>query len=290
MARLFPWLVRVAWILQPFVVGPALAIALDDRSDTVRSTSSVALWASWAAVLVAALVAHPISLTVIRLAAPASVAYAVVAAAAAEATTVSSAIGVAWAALTLLVIYSPAVGEAFVNGSAYPNERRLPLRAPGPLMLGPLQVAVFVVVGGPTAVVLLASAGRWSAAVVLALLALPAAVLLARALHGLSCRWLVFLPAGVVVHDPIGLADPILLRKETVATIAPAPAGTAAVDLTQRAFGLAIEIALREPTPIVRMVPRRTALDQGAVDALLVTPTRPGEVLAEAAERRLPIA
>ena len=61
-----------------------------------------------------------------------------------------------------------------------------------------------------------------------------------------------------------------------------------ALDLTQRAFGLALELELAEPAVVT---PRRAgrALDVVSVDRLLVTPTRPGAVLAEAQRRRIPI-
>jgi len=94
----------------------------------------------------------------------------------------------------------------------------------------------------------------------------------------------VFVPAGLVVHDALALADPVLLRRQTIATVTLAEAGTEAYDLTSRALGLALEVRLTEPS-LLQLGGRAG----GAVHALslLVAPTRPGAVLREAAARRL---
>jgi len=113
-------------------------------------------------------------------------------------------------------------------------------------------------------------------------------VVLGRSLHGLSRRWLVFVPAGLVVHDPIALADPVLFQRQVIAAFGPARAGTTALDLTQRAPGLALELALTEEVPLVRTTPGQRGGLPAAPRAVLVTPTRPGAVLREAASRRLP--
>ncbi|MGK2948352.1 MAG: hypothetical protein ACSLFP_07245, partial [Acidimicrobiales bacterium] len=61
-----------------------------------------------------------------------------------------------------------------------------------------------------------------------------------------------------------------------------------ALDLTARALGLALEVELAEPTEVA---PRRRdgQVQVTAVDRLLFTPTRPGELLAEAARRRIAV-
>ena len=54
----------------------------------------------------------------------------------------------------------------------------------------------------------------------------PLAWLLAKSLHNLSRRWAVFVPVGMVLHDPITLLDPVLFQRSTVARVGPAAAGT----------------------------------------------------------------
>jgi len=116
---------------------------------------------------------------------------------------------------------------------------------------------------------------------------LPLAWWGARVLHGLSRRWLVFVPNGVVVHDPLTLADPVLLRRGTVRSLGPAPAGTDAHDLTGGASGLALEVRLTGPLSLLPVTARRRPTELVDVTAVLVTPGRPGRVLAEARRRGL---
>jgi hypothetical protein len=115
----------------------------------------------------------------------------------------------------------------------------------------------------------------------------PLAVVLARALHSLTQRWVVFVPAGLVLKDHLALLDPVLLRRHLVTSFGPAPAESDALDLTARAPGLALEVRLREPVPLAQVSPGRRGSETRSPDALRFTPTRPGAVLAEAERRRL---
>ena len=281
---LFPWALRAVWAVLPFVTGPAFAAALDGRSTSVRTAASVLLWAAWGGTLCASLVLHPVSLTVLRLVAPAGL---VAAAWAALQDDVGAAGLVAVAALLLAAVlaFLPETGVVYVNGPAYPNERRYPLRVPGALLLGPLELAWAVTVGAPIAAVLLLASGQVVPGVVAVVVAGAAGWFLGRALHGLSRRWLVFVPAGFVVHDPMTLVDPVLFPKLQIAAIEPAEAGTDALDLTQGSPGLAVELRLREPAGLVLTKPGERVGPTVDADRLLVTPTRPGKVLAEARER-----
>jgi hypothetical protein len=283
MTRFVPWFLRAAWALLPFTAGPGLAAVLDGRDPTVRSAASVGLWAMWAIVLVATLVPHPIALTVVRVAAPAGAL-----ASAVTALDGHGALGAIWWIPTLAIAFLPETGAFFVNGPAYPNERRFLLRPPGPLLLGPLPVAWAVLVAAPTAALLLLAAKQWVLGGLAVLLGLPAAALLARSLHGLSRRWIVFVPAGVVVHDDLALSDAMLFQKRGVAAVRPATTDSPSLDITQRALGLALELALREPVTVNVATPRKSVGKATTCTGLLFTPIRPGAVLAEARSRRLP--
>lgn len=282
---LVPWALRAAWAVLPFAAGPALAGALDGRSRPVQIVASAGLWAAWSAVLGATLVPHPVSLTVIRMAAPG----AALAAAGAALGGHGSPVAVASAALALAVALLPETGTHFVNGPAYPNERRFPLRAPAPLLLGVLAVVWVLAVAPPVAGALLLAARQWVPGGLLLLAGAPLTVVLSRACHGLSRRWLVFVPAGVVVHDPITLADPVLFRRTLVRDFGPAPADTTAFDLTQAAPGLALQLDLTEAVPLQRTRPRQRLGEPASPTSVLVTPTRPGAVLREAARRGFPV-
>ena len=283
--RFLPWLLRLAWAVLPFTVGPALAEGLDPRPDTVRTVASVALWLGWGATFAATLVLHPVSLTIVRLAAPAALAVAVAAAVDGEV----SALVLGSAAVALVVAFAAEIGAVFVNGSAYPNERRLPLRVPGPLLLGPLVLAWLLAVPMPATGLLLLADRQWVAGGLVLAVSVPLAVVLVRAMHGLSRRWVVFVPAGLVLHDPMTLADPVLFRRQTIGRLGPAPADTDALDLTQRSPGIALELRSKEEVQLTLTSPGRAVGDNRTTTKLLFTPTRPGAVVAEARERRFPV-
>lgn len=283
--RLLPWALRVAWAILPFAAGPSFAAALDPRSRAVQLVASVALWGAWGLVLIATLVPHPVGLTALRSTTPGAVLAALAAAAGGHGT----ALAVGTTTVVMAIAFAPETGALFVNGPAYPNERRFPLRAPIPLLLGVLAVvwatASAPLVAGP----LLLASRQWVAGAVVLVAGLPLSVVLFRAMHGLSRRWLVFVPAGVVLHDPIAIAEPVLFRRQLVAAIGPADAATAALDLTQAAPGLALELTLTEAVPMQRTRPGRRLGVTVSPSALLFTPTRPGAVLREAEERGLTV-
>lgn len=280
---LLPWAVRAAWAVLPLTAGPTFGDALAGRSRPVQLVASTLLWAGWAAVVTATLIAHPVALTALRTVAPAAVLAAVAAAVEGH----GSVPALATTAVAVVVAFLPETGALFVNGPAYPNERRLPLRVPGPLLLGVLPLAWSLAVGLPVAAALLLAAGRWVPGGLVATFGLPVAGLLLAAMHNLSRRWVVFVPAGLVLHDPLALADPVLFRRQTIEVLRPAPADTDSLDLTQRAPGLALELVLTEKVPMMLMRPGTRVGEAGSSARLLFTPTRPGEVLREAAARRI---
>jgi len=281
--RAFPWILRAWWVALPFTAGPAFADALHTAPDAVRTLASVGLWVLWAAGLAATLVPHPVSLTALRVLAPA----AVVAAVAAAVGGASSALAVAWTAVAAALVLAPDTGMLCVNGPAYPNERRFPLRAPAPLLLGPIELAWAFAVAGVVAGPLLLADREWLWGAVLTAVGIPVAWLLLRSLHQLSRRWAVFVPAGLVLVDPIGLIDSVMVRRQQVRALGPAPADTRALDLTQRAPGLAIEAQFSEDVDVAVVGAGRKAGAPTKTQALLFTPTLPGAFLDEAKDRRL---
>jgi hypothetical protein len=258
----------------------------------VQAVASVGLWLCWTAVLVATLVPHPLGLTTLRVGAPAAVAVALAAVAATgdgtEEVTAWAALALVSSSLVLFITWLPETTFVFVNGPAYPNERRFPLRVPVPLLVGIVPAAWALALGPIATGVLLLATGQWLAGAGLLALGLPVAFVMLRALHGLSRRWLVFVPAGLVLHDPMSLTDPVLYRRQVIDVLRPAPADSDALDLTQAAFGLALELVLKEEVPMVLTTPGRRAGEAGSFDRLLITPNRPGAVLAEARSRRIP--
>ncbi len=282
-----PWILRASWLVLPFAAGPALAAALDPRSAAVRTTASAGLWLGWALVVVALLVPHPLSLTVVRVVAPAGLAGVGLAALGGLAEPVPLVLGVVATALAAALALLPETGTWLINGGAYGDERRHLLRPPRALLAGPIPLAwavlVSAVAGGP----LLLAAQRWVVGGLALAGGLPVTLVTARALHSLTLRWAVLVPAGLVLKDHLAVVDPVLLRRVDIEVLRPAPPGTDALDLTAGAPGLALEARLREAVPLMRVVPGRRPGEPGRSAALRFTPTRPGTVLAEARSRRI---
>lgn len=274
-----PWLLRVVWLAVPFTAGPALAGALDGRSAAVQWVAAVLLWGGWSAGVLTLLLPRPVGVTVLRVVAPASLAAAVWA---------GSPLGAVVPAVATVAALAPETGAWLVNGAAYGYERRYLLRAPGPLLAGPIVLAWALVVGGLAAGPLLLAARQWVAAAVAVAAGAPLVVVLARALHSLAERWAVLVPAGLVLKDHLALLDPVLFRRQDVEVLRGAPAGTDAVDLTARAPGIALEVSLADAYDVIRVVPGRRAAGQpGKLRRFLFTPTRPGALLDDARTRRI---
>ena len=197
-------------------------------------------------------------------------------------------LAVAVAALVLVVAAWPTVGADLVDGSSYGPEKRLPLRVPPSLALGPAPLAVAVVLAGVSAGPLLLATGQWALGAVVTAVGGVLAVLAARSLHALSRRFLVFVPGGVVVHDPLTLVDPVLLPKTALASVGPAPADSDAEDLTMGAGGLVMELRLQQPSDLVRRRPGRAPDESVLTAAVLVAPTRTAAFLTDARDRNLP--
>jgi len=235
---------------------------------------------------VATLVPSPPSLTVVRLLTPGAVA-AGVAAAVTGAGAVAAAAAVALALVAAIVAGTAEVGWVFVQAGAYGDETRFLLRPPGPLVAGPIEVAWLVVAATAGAGPLLLAARAWLAGLVVTAAAIALAIVLGPRFHRLALRWFVFVPAGVVVRDPLVLTDTAMFRRADVRGLTLALAGTAATDLTARALGPAVEVDLAGAGtlslggPFVDEREGRSV----SIDSFLISPSRPGRVLTEADRR-----
>lgn len=278
---------RALWLLLPLLAGPVCAASLDDTSRPIQVVASLGLWVGWALGLLATLVPRTLTLTALRLLASAAVVAVVWAVidAGSSASTAARVVGLVSVLVTVVLAFFPDTGRLFVEGSAYGDEQRFPLRVPAPLLLGPVPLAWVAVVAGVAAGPLLLAARAWVVGVVALALGGAAAWWGARALHVLSRRWVVLVPAGLVLHDQLTLADPVLLRREQVRGLDPAPADTDALDLTGGALGLALELTLVGPADLT--VAGASANETVKADRLLFTPSQPGALLAAARTRRI---
>jgi hypothetical protein len=283
------WPVRLAWFVLPLLAGPGLADALDERSGAVQLVAQAGLWAWWAVGLVATLVPATVSLTALRSIAPASVAAVVLAAGTAGEWGASVLAALAAAVLATLVAFLPTTGDVMINGSAYGPERRMALRAPASLVIGPIEAVWLLVFAGAVTGPLLLAAGNRVFGLPATVAGVAAVVLGSRSLHRLSRRWVVFVPAGFVLHDHYTLAESLLMRRADVAGLAPAPKDLVdAIDLTAGAAGLALQVELSRPARIAVWDERRRITDR-EVDRLVFTPSLPGVLLREAEARGLAV-
>jgi len=286
--RWLPWVARVAWVFVAVVGGQAIEAAVDGRSAAVRWVAGVGGWAAWGVVLGALLIASVRSLTIVRVGVPvsAAVALAVVVAGVSPADFLAFVVP---AAITLFAVFTAEFGRSFVQASAYGDEERFPLRPPAAVGVAAVVswlVWAAAIVAGP----LLLAAHSWIAGAVVTVLAVAGTVLLAPRWHRLSRRWLVLVPAGIVVHDPVVLADTVSLRTNQVRRLRLAEESTEAADLTGPASGYAVEIETTETiTAVFAFTPKEPNGRAIHLTAFLVGPSRPGQALAAAARRGLPV-
>lgn len=272
----------------PVTTGALLDDALDGRVASFRYGVTALFWSAWALTLVATLVPRNRSLTAVRLVMPAGAAMALWCSAVVsiDATAVAGVVVALAAGAASLV--AP-VGEEFVNGSSYGDERRMLLRPPATLLVLPVPLAAITVVVGALGGVLLLLAHVWIVGAVAVAVGLPVAVVATRALHQLARRWVVFVPAGFVLHDHLALREPVLFPRGDIVNVGPAPADTRATDLTAGAAGLALQVDFAVP---ISVVPATGAdeVEMVGITQFLLMPSRPGHLLAEAERRRIRVA
>jgi hypothetical protein len=287
LSRAFPWIARIAWLAVP-AGGGAIDAAVDGRSSGVSWVAAVGGWTVWGSVVAALLIPSTLSLAWIRVVGPLSlVAVAATIVGGAPATDV--ALLAVPSLVAVAVFMAPDIGRWMVQQSAYGDEDRLLLRAP--VAAGAAAIVTWVV---------------WAAAIVIGPLALGASNLavglpltvIAIALTAyvgprwllMAQRWLVLVPAGLVVHDPIVLADTLMVKTNQLGSIRLAPADTQAADLTGPASGYAIEISTTESVSTVfSFTPQEPNGKAIHMTAFLVAPSRPGAALLRANARGLPV-
>jgi hypothetical protein len=252
--------------------------------------ASILLWAVWGAVLLASLAPRPLGLTALRVGAPVAVMLAL--GAAISAGPVKGLLAVAGAAVAAALAFTPAVGYRFVNGVAYGEERRYPLRVPPALLLGPVPLAVVLIGAGVVAGPLLVADQRYAAGIAALVVAVPVVRTAGRSLYALSQRWAVLVPAGIVLKDPLTLVDPVLFPRERIASLRPLPFPTAPaddiLDLRLGAAAGSLVLELTDEAPLYRTQGRVRGGEAVKTRRLAFSPRQADALLAEAATRKKP--
>lgn len=235
-------------------------------------------WAAVAAMVVALVVPGALGLTIVRTAAPLGVVGAV-GGLVADANGALAVAALAIALLATAVVMAAEFGEAMVQGAAYGDERRFPLRTPAAYYL-PVVASWVLWCGLLVGAVVLLGLRLWVPGAVGALATAALGWFLGRRLHRFSRRWLVIVPAGVVVHDHVVLAETLMVPTGNLRRCGLAYADTEALDLSGPAGGHLLEITVVEmEKPILaptRAEPKGKAFHAAA---FLIAPSRPGRVL-----------
>lgn len=246
----------------------------------MQNTMTAELWTLWAIVTIAMWVPHPMSLTVARCIAPVIAVH--ISLGIEDADSTASAITSAICALVAcLIIFNSSYGTTHAQAGAYGDEQRFLLRVPVSLII-PIGVAYLLLVMSVTFTPLWFVDRQWVLGGVGLVVSVALLWKVAPRMYQLSRRWLVFVPAGVVVHDPTMLSEVLMLRRGEIVSMSLAPADTRAIDLTGFTRGVPLEVQLVEMTD-VRLTPFAARIlktsDVLHVQAFLVAPTRPALVL-----------
>ncbi len=282
------WALRVLWFLAPLAAGIQLRSSLDRLDSPGRWLMEGVLWLGWFVGSVATLTPHPVSLTIIRSLAP-TVAGVGVLLGVSVGWTSGLVTAIGYGGLLTAVSLLPTIGDVMVNGSAYGSERRMALRTPAVAYLGPIPVAWSAIFIGLTGWALLFNGVHPVAGLVAAIVGAALVWFGSRLLYQLARRWIVFVPAGFVVHDPFQLAEPVLLPRRSINRLGPAEVGSEldGLDLSAGSLGLALEVETSEP--MTYGVLRNRNVETTKSKKLVFSPSLPGALLSEARIRGIKI-
>ncbi|MBC84975.1 MAG: hypothetical protein CL454_08970 [Acidimicrobiaceae bacterium] len=279
---------RLSWLCIPFAGYSVFDSALSSRSNPVQITSFIGLWLLWSIVLAVCLVPSSSLLTLFRVLVPISVVLAIWG-------SIESQLGIS--SIFLLVISSiaasisllPTVGFWFINGSSYGDEVRVPLRPPGPLLLGPIPLAWILVAATIIFPPLIIASGNIFLGLLFITIGLACCAVAYRSLSALTKRWLVFVPAGLVLHDSMVVADPFLLRKTSIKEFKIAVSNSQGKDLTLSSLGLAIEVILFESADLSLQINPLAPPELASIDSFLIAPSIVSIAVDEAKRRSIPV-
>lgn len=249
--------VALAWLILE-----ASRTAPGGQSGIGAIAAEILIFAAWSGCLVAAIRLRPPYLVYLRTAGGSAVVWGGIAIAAGFE---SGAIALGWGLITLILSFSPQVTIEAASRDSAPRERRFPLALPAGLL-------AFMVV--PSALVAGAGLGfipAWllgarptGTRLLFVLIALAASPVILVSLNRLARRWLVVVPSGVVLHDPMLLTETYRLTPEEIAWVEFAPpkwrriaAGEKVADATAGCATRPLIIVLDKPMPGPMLRPSR---------------------------------
>jgi hypothetical protein len=268
---------------------PLLNSGLDEFQSETRLITVFILWTIWAGLLLSVLVPSSSTLTALRLLAPAHTATTliVVSASATDSTSQFANFSTAILALAISVVATIAAlsgdtGRYYVQLSAYGDERRFLLSCP--MQMAIIQVVTWTVWFATGAISVTAltgdaaySLGRLVIGITSGAVAILGCVVLPRRFHRFSRRWLVWVPAGIVLHDHVVLAETAMVSSRSILSVKlwrpgdePEP-----LNATGGRMGPGIVVTLRElETIIFSATPEHPGGRALHVQSFLIRPTR----------------
>lgn len=282
------WAVRVLWFVLPLSLQPAIDAAWPASDSGLGWALRAEFWVFFAIGVCSTVLPLPATLVYLRVFGWGAV-IASIAAAFASGSELISVIAGAHCCVLLALLLSSNVGDVFVDGASYGDERRMLLRPPAPIMaITPLiGTMLFLSVAAPP---LFLASRRWVTGVILSLAGLFVAIVMWRSLLQLARRWAVFVPNGMVFHDLATMTEPVLFRRTAIERLGAADKNTPARDFSQGAAGLLLEVELTDPAPlslIARDPNGKRIAEAAEVRRFLFAPTKPGALLDEAEARRI---
>lgn len=249
-ARVFLWLARASWLVVA-LCAPWWSLS-DGRSVAVATALQAWGWGVWLIVGASLLVPTPASLTAIRITVPIIVAQSIAVIWHGDPTQNAflQAFAVAGAVVTWRLSYNPIVVDDMVQGGAYGQEIRFALRTPWPHVL-PAIVAWLIFVGSLTIGTLLLAAQQWIAGVLLTAIGVALVRTVPKRIHRLSRRWLVLVPAGIVIHDHMVLAETMMLRRHNITFLNLVDVAGEEADLTGGVLGSRLVVGARNADKVI---------------------------------------
>jgi len=244
------------WIILG-VAAPWQQLA-NDYSSAVGIVLTVWGWLLFLAVAIGALVPSPLSLTVTKCITPLMVLCAFIA---------TSPVGIFGALAAFIITWSALFADVMVQGSAYGEETRFALRTPVPYW-APTVVAWSLLTGSLLGGSLLIAAEVYFVGAPLLIIGVVLARTVPRRLHRLSRRWLVIVPAGVVVHDHLVLAETMMSMRSKILSVSKVAEAGETADFTGGVAGPRIAVHLKEADKVA--LSNITAKTLGTVNALHV--------------------
>lgn len=278
---------RLAWIPIPLFGYGVFDSALSDKSEAIQVTIAIGLWTLWSLILLISLIPSASLLTLYRVVVPISVVVAIWGSLEAQIATASIFL-IFCSAICSSISLLPSIGYWHINGSSYGDEIRLPLKPPAPLLLGPIPLAWLVLTSTIIFPIILFASERYLSGLITLMFGSGLSYFSYRSLSALALRWLVFVPAGIVLHDNMVLSDPFLVRKSMIKQMGPALASTTGTDLTMSSVGMCLEVELYEEVDLALQMHPLSLPEVTQVHSFFISPTLLSKALREASERSIP--